>query len=119
MAKKTGLGKGLDALFSSPIMEEKVESEEVVEQVKYLKINEIEPNKEQARKIFDEEAIEELSNSIKEYGGVKFVGLGKIFVKECKERIGRNPKNGNSTVIPKHKTVKFQVGEMFKDSLNV
>ena len=41
MAKKTGLGKGLDALFSSPIMEEKVESEEVVEQVKYLKINEI------------------------------------------------------------------------------
>ena len=77
MAKKTGLGKGLDALFSSPIMEEKVESEEVVEQVKYLKINEIEPNKEQARKIFDEEAIEELSNSIKEYGVIQPIVVAK------------------------------------------
>ena len=77
MAKKTGLGKGLDALFSSPMMEEKVDTEEVVEQVKYLKINEIEPNKEQARKIFDEEAIEELSNSIKEYGVIQPIVVAK------------------------------------------
>ena len=62
--KKTGLGKGLDALFSSPIVEENNNSEEIV---KKLKINEIEPNKAQARKIFDDEAIEDLSNSIKEY----------------------------------------------------
>ena len=40
--KKTGLGKGLDALFSTPVVEEKVTSEELV---KKLKINEIEPNK--------------------------------------------------------------------------
>ena len=45
--KKTGLGKGLDALFSTPVVEETV-SEELV---KKLKINEIEPNKGQARKI--------------------------------------------------------------------
>ena len=77
MAKKTGLGKGLDALFSSPILEEKIESNEVVDQVKYLKINEIEPNKEQARKIFDEEAIEELSNSIKEYGVIQPIVVAK------------------------------------------
>lgn len=77
MAKKTGLGKGLDALFSPSIIEEKKESEELVEQVKFLKINEIEPNKEQARKIFDEEAIEELSNSIKEYGVIQPIVVAK------------------------------------------
>ena len=77
MSKKTGLGKGLDALFSSPVLEEKIESNEVVDQVKYLKINEIEPNKEQARKIFDEEAIEELSNSIKEYGVIQPIVVAK------------------------------------------
>ena len=77
MAKKTGLGKGLDALFSSPIIEEKEEINETLDQVKYLKINEIEPNKEQARKIFDEEAIEELSNSIKEYGVIQPIVVAK------------------------------------------
>ena len=65
--KKTGLGKGLDALFSTPIIEEEKE----IESVKKLKINEIEPNKDQARKKFDEEAIEELANSIKEYGVIQ------------------------------------------------
>ena len=68
MAKKTGLGKGLDALFSTPILEEKIQ---VGENVQRLKLNEIEPNKEQARKIFDEEAIEELASSIKEYGVIQ------------------------------------------------
>ena len=34
--KKTGLGKGLDALFSSPIVEENNNSEEIVKKLKYL-----------------------------------------------------------------------------------
>lgn len=74
--KKTGLGKGLDALFSSPIIEESInkENEEIV---KKLKINEIEPNKEQARKLFDEEAIEDLANSIKEYGVIQPIIVSK------------------------------------------
>lgn len=71
--KKTGLGKGLDALFSTPIVEEPVEQE----LVRKLKINEIEPNKEQARKIFDDEAIEDLSNSIKEYGVIQPIIVSK------------------------------------------
>ena len=71
--KKTGLGKGLDALFSTPMVEEPVEQEIV----KKLKINEIEPNKEQARKIFDDEAIEDLSNSIKEYGVIQPIIVSK------------------------------------------
>ncbi len=73
--KKTGLGKGLDALFSSPLMEEeKVKSEELVMN---LKINEIEPNKAQARKVFDEEAIEDLASSIKEYGVIQPIIVSK------------------------------------------
>ena len=67
MAKSTGLGKGLDALFGNmqvPVEEEKKDGE-VVEQIP---ITSIEPNKEQARKKFDLDKLEELSNSIKEYG---------------------------------------------------
>ena len=66
MAKKTGLGKGLDALFKDSLKEE----EEIKEGEKIYKlaINEVEPNRKQARKKFDEEAIEELADSIKKYG---------------------------------------------------
>lgn len=71
--KKSGLGKGLDALFSTPLIEE----ENSIESVKTLKINEIEPNKNQARKKFDEEAIEELANSIKEYGVIQPIIVAK------------------------------------------
>lgn len=68
MTKKTGLGKGLDALFSSNLVvneEEKVQEGEVIQKLKLINI---EPNRDQPRRIFDEEALEDLANSIKEYG---------------------------------------------------
>lgn len=72
MAKKTGLGKGLNALFSETLenVEEEVKIEEKIdgEVVQELKIIEVEPNRNQPRKQFDEEALEELSESIKRYG---------------------------------------------------
>ena len=70
MAKKTGLGKGLDALFKDSLKDVSVEDENIKEGEKIYKlaINEVEPNRKQARKSFDEEAIEELSESIKKYG---------------------------------------------------
>ena len=69
MAKKTGLGKGLDALFASTVEEERKEEEiQTGEKIHKLKLIEIEPNRNQPRKKFDEEALEELANSIKEYG---------------------------------------------------
>lgn len=75
MAKKTGLGKGLDALFSTPVIaDEEISSNEIA---KMLKINEIEPNKKQARKLFDDEALEELANSIKEYGVIQPIIVSK------------------------------------------
>ena len=65
MAKKTGLGKGLDALFSSNIVEEEIKEGE---KILNLKIREVEPNRNQPRKHFDEEALDELAESIKKYG---------------------------------------------------
>ena len=65
MAKMTGLGKGLDALFGPTPEEEKMQENDVL---RNLKINEVEPNREQPRKRFDQESLEELAQSIKEYG---------------------------------------------------
>ena len=70
MAKKTGLGKGLDALFSDNSykkMEDPLD-EEVVQQIK---ITEIEPKADQPRKKFDEDKLEELASSIKRYGVIQ------------------------------------------------
>lgn len=69
MAKKTGLGKGLDALFSMPIPDEEKQQENDI--VKNIKLVDIEPNRDQARKKFDEEAIGELAESIKMYGVIQ------------------------------------------------
>lgn len=65
MAKKTGLGKGLDALFGPVPEEEQIQENETI---KKLKITEVEPNRDQPRKRFDQEALEELAESIKQYG---------------------------------------------------
>ena len=70
MAKMTGLGKGLDALFSTDTIAKtgKTEDGEVVQNIK---ITEIEPDREQPRKKFDEDKLEELANSIKQYGVIQ------------------------------------------------
>ena len=60
-AKKGGLGKGLDALFMD---NETVDSGGVVT----LRLGQIEPNRDQPRKIFSEEALNELADSIREHG---------------------------------------------------
>ena len=60
--KKGGLGKGLDALF----MDNTTESGPVT-----LRIAEIEPNREQPRKEFDESALADLADSIREHGVIQ------------------------------------------------
>ncbi len=60
-AKKGGLGKGLDAIFSENDMED---SNTAVA----IRIDELEPNRAQPRKSFDDESIAELADSISRHG---------------------------------------------------
>ena len=74
MPKMTGLGKGLDALFGPVPEEEQVKENDTL---KNLKITEVEPNRDQPRKRFDQEALEELAQSIKEYGLIQPIVVSK------------------------------------------
>ena len=74
MAKMTGLGKGLDALFGPVPEEEEIKEND---KLKNLKITEVEPNRDQPRKRFDQEALEELAESIKEYGLIQPIVVTK------------------------------------------
>lgn len=60
-AKKGGLGKGLEVLFAENSIEEEGKTVS-------LPISEIEPNRAQPRKQFDDEALAELSASISQHG---------------------------------------------------
>ena len=84
--KKRGLGRGLDALIpgANPSKENKAEDENKasqtaktkadtkdpnnIEDILEIDIRKIEPNRSQPRKVFDEDAIEELADSIKQFG---------------------------------------------------
>lgn len=106
MAKKTGLGKGLDALFSDKPLtqaeEEKIlkEGEELVQNIKVI---EIEPNKEQPRKHFDSESLEDLAKSIKRYGVIQPIIVNKkdnYYMIVAGERRWRASKIAGLTEIP-------------------
>ncbi len=73
MPKKHGLGKGLGAL----IPEQDVNIDEEVTKEKLIDINKIKPNSDQPRKIFDEDKILALSESIKQYGLIQPLVLRK------------------------------------------
>ena len=62
--KKGGLGKGYNALFADNSVEELGEGSSVVK----LRLHDIEPNKNQPRQVFDDEALSELADSIREHG---------------------------------------------------
>ncbi len=83
-ANKRGLGKGLGALLSS---EEKIENIGIVSRennnsksesyIKELDINLIEPNKNQPRKNFNQNSLEELAKSIEEFGVIQPIIVNK------------------------------------------
>lgn len=73
--KKKGLGKGLDSLIpeksNKPLAKESAEEKRESESgsgIQMMKINMVEPNRDQPRKKFDEDAILELADSIKQFG---------------------------------------------------
>lgn len=76
--KKTGLGKGLDALFADNLLNNTEENvEETADKIHKIKVIEIEPNREQPRRNFDEEALDELASSIKTYGVLQPIIVNK------------------------------------------
>lgn len=66
MAKR-GLGKGLDSLISAEAVKS-TKKDETAQAETFVKITKVEPNREQPRKNFDEDALQELADSIKQYG---------------------------------------------------
>ena len=75
--KKSGLGKGLDSLIpnkKNDISASKVEKKQEKENDSpksgeiMVRINEVEPNRDQPRKDFDEDALMELADSIRQFG---------------------------------------------------
>ena len=72
--KKKGLGKGLDSLIPENKQTKVSKTDEPVSNGKsetgeqMMKINDVEPNREQPRKKFEEDALLELSDSIKQFG---------------------------------------------------
>lgn len=93
-AKKKGLGRGIDSLIpdsgakttkgasskTKPVVKEVVK--EVIKEVEvpadtFLKLSDIEPNREQPRKNFDKEALEELADSIKQFGLIQPIVVQK------------------------------------------
>lgn len=73
--KRGGLGKGLDSLITdkvgtgnAPVEPVKSKKVELDKEVTFVKIGKVEPNREQPRKNFDEDALLELSESVKQHG---------------------------------------------------
>lgn len=78
-AKKMGLGKGLDSMIPPKTTGKKTVQNEKVSKTgeTILKINEVEPNKNQPRKSFNEDSLMELSESIKLHGIVQPLVVAK------------------------------------------
>lgn len=115
--KKSGLGKGLDSLIPSSSAKNSLKSnkisgeaepkviEKIIEkpiEIK-VKINEVEPNREQPRKTFDEDALLELADSIKQFGILQPLLVqkkGKFFEIIAGERRWRAAKMAGLKEIP-------------------
>ena len=71
--KRRALGRGLEELFNSEVLdystvEEKIVKETSKDEIEMVKLDELRSNPYQPRKVFDKEALQELAESIKEHG---------------------------------------------------
>ena len=72
VAKRKGLGKGLDSLIpKTDVIPTAAPTEQENKPNTFVKISRIEPNKDQPRKNFDEDALQELAESIKQFGVIQ------------------------------------------------
>lgn len=82
-SKNKGLGRGIDALFSGNFdsIEELEQVDESQEKIQELKLEDIRPNPYQPRKEFDEEALQELADSIRQQGVFQPIIVRKSAIK--------------------------------------
>jgi len=66
--KKSGLGKGIDSLITDKVKNINTDESNESKPTLFMNINNVEPNREQPRKNFDEDTLHELSESIKQFG---------------------------------------------------
>lgn len=107
MVKKTGLGRGFDSLIPTDVLDESFDptahQEAKASDLRHLKLDEISPNKDQPRRTFDDEALNELAASIKEHGVVQPIVVtpekGK-YVIVAGERRWRAAKQAGLATIP-------------------
>lgn len=74
-ARKTGLGRGFDSLIPIDVLDESfdptAEQEAQTSDLRHVKLDEIHPSAEQPRRTFDDEALDELTASIREHGVIQ------------------------------------------------
>lgn len=102
MAKNSGLGRGLEALFSESNVLDEIKDDEK-QLVKEIGINNIEPNTTQARKKFNDDSINDLASSIKTYGILEPIiveNKGKYYRIIAGERRWRAAKKAGLKVVP-------------------
>jgi len=78
---KGGLGKGLGALFTNdtnPEMTPSMPEKKAKDGVITLKLSQVEPNRAQPRKVFDEEKLQALADSIREHGVIQPILVQEI-----------------------------------------
>lgn len=61
--------------------------------------------------------IETLIDCLSDGCAVKFVGFGRFELKTMKEKSARNPRTGESCIVPEHKKVKFYAGEALAERM--
>lgn len=75
MSRKGGLGRGFESLIPTDVLDETfdptAQSDEQVSELRHIKVEEITPDPEQPRRSFDEDALGELAESIKEHGVIQ------------------------------------------------
>ena len=84
--KRRALGRGLEELFSDEqisydSLEEKIIDESTKDEIVEISLDELRPNPYQPRKVFDEDKLQELSDSIKEHGVIQPIIVKKSSIK--------------------------------------
>jgi len=111
---RRGLGKGLGALLAAEdnLADLGIAETEGLSRILEIDINKVEPNKEQPRKRFEEESLEELSNSIKEFGIIQPLLVTKISTNPEFFKIVAGERRWRAARIAKLKTVPVIVKEL-------